>query len=518
MGEVGADWFREIVGTMLGSVCPTTKRRMVPELFLLVGKKNGKTTNGALLMLTAVLLNTRPKAEFLFIAPTKQIAELAYSQAAGAIALDPYLDNKFHVQDHIKKITHVNTLATLQIKSFDPKVLTGCRPVGALFDEIHAIESSSADRVIRQVRSGMVTQPEAFLAFITTQSEREPAGVFKRELKRARDVRDGKRADALLSILYEFPEEIATAPRDEDVGYPWEDLSLWPMVTPSLNQPLPLEALISTYETAKHDGEDELLGWASQHLNIEIGLQNRDGIWAGAKYWERAIEPDLDLESLLKRSEVVTLGIDLGGSDDLFGLYVIGRVPNGEEEVFSRLWLGWGHSWCNTKALDARKKEAARYRDFESCGDLTIVPPNGDMLRSIAEMVVHIDRSGKLASIGVDPAGLPLFVDLLANMIDDPQKRIQAVSQGWKMKQFADDLEWRLFRGAFKHADQPILRYAIENAKLEQDKNGWQITKRAAGWAKIDPFMAALDAVAPMTMNPESSTAIPDDYELAVWA
>ncbi|OAI29810.1 hypothetical protein A1351_23240, partial [Methylosinus sp. R-45379] len=400
------DWFRDIVAAVLGSVDPQTGARMVPELFALIGKKNSKTTNGAVLMLTALILNERPQAELLLIAPTKLIAELAFNQATGAIALDSYLMSRCHVQDHIKKITDGKTGAALQIKAFDPNVLTGCKPVAALFDELHLIGSApEADRVIRQVRSGMISQPEAFLAFVTTQSEREPSGVFLRELKRARDVRDGKRADALLAVLYEFPEEIAKAKKDADGRYAWENPVLWPMVTPNLNRSIALPRMVSLYETAKLDGDSELLGWASQHLNIEIGLQNRVGAWNGAQYWAQNVEPGLTLETLLERCEVVTIGIDAGGSDDLFGLYVVGRLPTEEsdgEEMADRRWLGWGHSWCNQKALDERKKESPRYLDFEKAGDLTIVPPGGDLLRSVADMVRRIDRTGKLAAIGLD--------------------------------------------------------------------------------------------------------------------
>jgi phage terminase large subunit-like protein len=510
MAEAGGDWFREIVGVMLGCVDPLTRKRMVRELFLLVGKKNGKTTNGALLMLTAVLLNKRPHAEFLFVAPTMKIAELAFSQAAGAISLDPWLDGQFSVQDSLKKITHTKTRATLQIKSFDPKVLTGCRPAGALFDELHVIGAApEADRVIRQVRSGMITQSEGFLIFITTQSEREPSGVFLSELKRARAVRDGERADSLLPVLYEFPPEIGKAKKDEEGRYPWEDTSLWSMVTPSLGQQVPLAALVETYESARLDGEPQLLGWASQHLNVEIGLLNRVGAWNGAQYWEGSADKEITLDALLERCDVVTIGIDCGSSDDILSLYVIGRLPaDGGEEMSGRKWIGWGHSWCNQKALDARKRENSRYRDFESCGDLTIVKHDNDLLHDVAEMVRRIDASGKLALIGVDKNGLPTLVDTIAETIDETDERIQAVYQGGALMKHAEALDWKLFLGKFRHADQPIMRYAIENAKLVRTKDGFMFDKFAPGWAKIDPFIAALCAVAAMTTNPEAPTQV----------
>src|SRR5271167_3376720 len=54
--EAVGDWFRDVVRALHGSVDPTTRERLVREIFLLVPKKNSKTTNGAALMLTSLLL------------------------------------------------------------------------------------------------------------------------------------------------------------------------------------------------------------------------------------------------------------------------------------------------------------------------------------------------------------------------------------------------------------------------------------------------------------------------------
>src|SRR5438046_1085010 len=61
----GGDWFREIVAAMFGAVDPVTGARFIRGLFLLAPKKSSKTTYGAAMMMTALLLNTRPRAELL---------------------------------------------------------------------------------------------------------------------------------------------------------------------------------------------------------------------------------------------------------------------------------------------------------------------------------------------------------------------------------------------------------------------------------------------------------------------
>lgn len=496
--EAAGDWFRDIVGAVLGSNIRGTPRE-AREFFVLVPKKQSKTTGGAGIMLTALLQNMRPRAEFLFIGPTQEVAQIAFGQAAGMIESDPdgFLQKRMHVRDHMKDITDRRTRAVLKIKTFDTSVLTGSKPVGILIDELHEISASAdAGRVIGQIRGGMIANPEAFMMFITTQSDRPPAGAFKDELGKARRIRDGIEGGTMVPILYEFPEEIAAGGRPGEIPK-WQDPSLWWMVTPNAGRSVFIPRLVEEFETARNTGPHELARWASQHLNIEIGLGLRTDRWMGTEHWEARADPRLTYASILERSEVIVVGIDGGGLDDLFGVAVLGRDRETKD------WLLWSHAWCHDGVLERRKSIAAKLLDFQKEGSLTIVNDRLDDISEITDLVADIKARGRLGAVAVDPAGLGEFVDAMAGIdVTVENKLLIGVGQGFRMMNAIKTTERRLASGTFHHSGSAMMAWCVTNLKIEPTATAIRATKQIAGDSKIDPAMAMFDAADVMSTNP----------------
>lgn len=488
LADAAGDWFRDIVRTLFGAFDPATGKRHLSEVFVLVPKKNSKTTYSAALMLTAMFRSARPRAEFLLVAPTIEVADLAFAQAVGMIEADPVLLAKCHIQGHLKRIAYRTTGSFLKIKSFDPKVVTGSKPAGVLLDEIHVIaEQHDADRVIGQLRGGLISQPEGFLMQITTQSERPPSGVFAAELRKARAVRDGKLIAPILPVLYEFPP-----------GVDWRDPANWGMVLPNAGRSISVERLRSDFASAEAAGPQELLRWLSQHLDVEIGTAAAYGGWAGSAFWSVCgTEPALTLEALLRRCDVIELGVDGGGLDDMLGLVVLGR------EIDTGRWLSWEHAWLHPIALERRKENAALYRDFAAQGHLTICSEPGQDVREVAEIAEQCHASGLLDKVGVDPVGIGAVLDELA-AVGIPEDNIVGVSQGWRLTGAIKTVERRVADRALAHAGTPLMAWCVSNAKVEPRGNAVMVTKQASGTGKIDPLMALFNAASLLAMNPQA--------------
>lgn len=496
MKDAAGEWFRDIVGALFGSLDDDGYRH-VPELFVLVPKKNSKTTGSAGIMLTALMMNERPRAEFLLIGPTQAIADLAFEQAQGMIDADPVLAKKFIVQEHKKRIIYRETRAKLVVKTFDGKVLTGVKPTGVLIDELHELAKiSRATKIVGQIRGGLDARPDGFLMFITTQSDEQPTGVFRQELRIARAIRDGRlegEAANMLPILYEFPESVQTDP-----SMPWQNPELWPMVLPNLDLSITLKRLRSTFAKAKASGQEELRRWASQHLNIEIGLALHNERWRGADYWEKGAETCLTLDELIERSEVATIGIDGGGLDDLLGVCVIGRCKE------TKHWLFWFHAFVQDDVLELRKEIAEKLRDFERDGDLTICKGGTEDIMGVADIVDQVFEAGLLPekhAVGFDPQGVAAMVDELANR-EIEGDMVAGIAQGFRLSGAVWGMERKLKDGTMKHDGSAMMNWCVSNAKPEQRGNAVLITKETAGKSKIDPLCAGFNAFKLMERNP----------------
>lgn len=493
LGEVGRDWFRDIVRAVFGSYDPVTRERAIQEIFLLVPKKNGKSTGSAAVMLTAIIMNQRPNAELLLIAPTKEIADISFGQASGMIKADAELSKRYHEQRHIRTITDLRSDARLKVIAADTDAVTGTKATFSLVDETHEFATKPrAKDVFVEVRGALAARPDGFFWQITTQSKSPPAGVFKQELTTARRVRDGEIRLPLLPVLYELPPDLAA-----DDG--WKQPDRLAMVNPNLGRgALRMEFLQQQIFKAEDQGREQLALIASQHANVEIsGGMNSDG-WAGAPHWANGAADGLTLEALIDRCEVVTVGIDGGGLDDLFGFAAIGR------EIETRRWLGWFHALISPAGMERRKANAPQYHDFEADGDLTIVDNLPDDLDWLCETVALIQDSNKLAMVGADPAGIGGAVDALAGIgVTEEAKLLTGVSQGIRLMGAAKTVERKLVDGTFLHSGSRLMAWCAGNVRVRQTSTAVLIERSASGYGKIDPFMAMLNASHLMGLNPE---------------
>lgn len=489
-GEVSEQWVFDFVLAVFGFYNQDTGEQLIKEYMLLVSKKNTKSTIAAAIMLTALILNWRENEEFLIIAPTKEVADNSFKPASAMIKSDDNLMDLFITRDHIRTIEHKGTKASLKVVSAENDTLSGKKAGWILVDELWVFGSKAkADGMLMEAQGGQVSRHEGRTIFLTTQSDSPPAGVFKEKLDYFRSVRDGKiKDDKALPVLYEFPNKYI---QDKSYLKP-ENFYI---TNPNINRSVDPDWIKRGLGKAMLSQDGAKQKFLAKHLNIEIDFALRNDNWVGAEYWTRASKA-FSLDYILDNCEVVTVGIDGGGLDDLLGVYVLGRDYEGT-------WWGYGKAWVAIIALERRQEIAPRLLDFAKDGDVVVVNDMREDLYELVALVKQIYDAHILDKIGCDPAGVGTILDkLVAGGVD--AGKIVGVSQGWRLGGAIKTAERRLADGSLRVAKQDLMAWCVTNAKVEQRSNSILITKQASGTAKIDPLMAMFNAVFLMALNPEA--------------
>lgn len=506
MADACGDWFKDILVAFLASEDPETFQPLVWELLCEVPKKNSKTTYAAGLGLTALYMEDAPNRKMLLVGPSQAISGRCFNQARDMIQVDEQLRAIFHVNDSDSEITRRQTGTSLAVKTFGTNIVTGEIPVLTIIDEVHELgKMPKAAAVMQQIRGGGITKQRGKLLMITTQSDESPAGVWRTELDKARKIRDGRGGPSpiMLPVLYEFPLELQ---RNQDF---WRDRRNWGLVLPNLGLSIDPQALVDDYENNGRVTKHAEQIWASQHLNIEIGVGLSAG-WLGAQYWDGCVETGLTLDELIERSEVAVHGIDGGGLDDLFAEAVIGRCRE------TGHWLHWARAFAHPEVFEERKEIAARLRNFEEDGDLVALEDDdtsGDVSR-VAETAAKLQVAGLLPkedAIGVDTTNSAAIRFQMFNK-GITFEQLVIVPQDYRLSPAIWGLERMLKQGTFRHCGQGLMSWTVGNAKPEIKGSAVRITKEVAGKAKIDPLMATFNAFMLMLRDPVAAGPAAFEY------
>jgi hypothetical protein len=190
------------------------------------------------------------------------------------------------------------------------------------------------------------------------------------------------------------------------------------------------------------------------------------------------------LDDLLERSEVVDVGIDGGGLDDLLGLRRSGGTGN-----------------PRVAAVDARLGASER----AGAAQVEIAPLPGlrqgrrphagqadrrRRARGGRDRRAH--RSLRASGQGRRGPGRPRRHPGCAGRGGVPQEKIVGISQGWRLGGAIKTAERKLAEGGMVHGGQRLMNWCVGNAKVEPKGNAILITKQASGSAKIDPLMATV--------------------------
>jgi len=220
-----------------GFVHKETGLRRAREVFTLVGRKNGKSTEKAATGLYMMIGDGEGGAEVYSVATKRDQARIVFTEAVNMVAQSPALSK--HIKKRKTDLYFPVTFSKFEPLASDSNSLDGLNVHNGIIDELHAIKDRNLYDVIKQA---MTAREQPLLDIITTAGfVRE--NIFDSIYSYACDVLDGAVEDErFLAFIYELDD------RSE-----WTDFRCWEKANPGLGTIKDYNELAANVERAKND-------------------------------------------------------------------------------------------------------------------------------------------------------------------------------------------------------------------------------------------------------------------------
>lgn len=242
-------WQKAALSAIYGIVERGSDIRKHQRAFILVGKKNGKTT----MIAPVALYETAKKGNEVYSAANAlQQSRIIWQEAANMLDQSPQLQTMLKRRQFDIKNIRKNGFSVFMPLANTPDVLDGKLPKTVILDEVHELYQDLYDILY----NGQISVRDPLFLMLTTKGYiRE--GLFDTEYKNSCDIIDGVIQDERkFSLLYELDN-----PSD------WLNEDTWQQANPSIGSIMTYEALRNTVKTAL-DKPQSLNAVKVKHFNL----------------------------------------------------------------------------------------------------------------------------------------------------------------------------------------------------------------------------------------------------------
>lgn len=465
-------WQKAAVAAMFGIVHKVDGTRKYQEVFMVVARKNGKSTLAAAIGLYLLIADGELGPEVYAVATKKDQAKIIWLEAKRMINKSRTL--KKRAKTLVSSIETPFNDGTFQPLGKDSDTLDGLNVHGATFDEVHAWKDMNLYDVVVDGTSSRDNP----LIFIITTAGTVRDSVFDRLYDESEliingyDDPEGYKNERFLPIIYELDE------RSE-----WTIPKAWKKANPGLGTIKKIDALEQKVNKAKANPR-LVKNLVCKDFNVR---ETTGEAWLTFEQLDN--KEKFNIEELKPRYGLG--GVDLSSTTDLTNATVIFMVPGDERIYVEQMY------WLPEDLLDKRTHEdGIPYDLWKEQGYLRTSQGNKVHYRDVTEWFIEIQREKDiyLPWIGYDAWSATYFVEEMKNYFGE--EAMEAVHQGKKtlsspMKSLGADLENK----QIVYNNNPILKWCLSNVSYEEDKNGnIQPIKGTNQKKRIDGFAGLLNA------------------------
>jgi len=498
------EWQRAVVRCIFGWKRPDGTRRF-RQVFIEIGRKNGKTSFAAGIALYMTFCDGEAGAQVYSVANDKDQAKICFAEAVKMRGLSDALRKR--------SIAYKTSLVVGKMgASFKPlssivKSKHGFNTHCAIYDEVHEFKSRDLHDVIH-TSTGSRTQP---LEIEITTAGEEGLSIWAEHHEYAEKVRDQIINDPdFLPVLF-------CADKDDD----WTAPETWLKANPGLGRTISVEYI------AKECARAQVVpGFKNTFLRLHLNVRTEKASkWLSMQSWDDCDGAVIAAE--LEGRECYG-GLDLSSKSDLTALALI--FPPIEE---GEPWKCLVWCWCPADNIKARAdRDRVPYPQWRDEGLLEATEGNVvdyDLMRariSGADVFRNLSQlPGTVAElVETDPEFTAIaerfdIQEIAYDRWNSSQLVNQLVEDGHTMVPFGQgyasmaaptkELGEKLIPGGqLAHGGNKLLRWCASNIKTRQDPAGNLKPDREKSSEKIDPMVALIMALGRAMLAENDETVI----------
>ena len=467
-------WERACITLIFGIVDAEARRQFV-EVFMVIGRKMGKT------LLTAAIATYMSYAageygsEIYFLAPKIDQADLCYSALEYNVHAEPELD-VITKSTKYRGLVISETNTTIKKLAFSSKKSDGYNPMFYCADEAAAWPGQAGLRQWEVMVSGTGAREEP-LGMAISSGGYENDGLFDELMKRGTAFLMGNsREQHILPILYMLDSETE-----------WKDIDALEKSLPGLGESVSREFIKKEMATAMESISKEI------EFKVKYGClkQNLSTAALRAEDINKAFGWRKPMEEI--KNHFCVCGLDLSQSTDLTCATII-------TEVEGILWVH-AHFWLPKNRLEtATKRDRVPYEIYLRKGFLSLSGEEFINYEDVQKWFMDLVKVYKLKPliIGYDRWSAMETIHAL----EKKYFHVDSVTQGFNLSNVWDTFEGLLREGKIRDMDDnDLLKIHLADAAIQMESNTENVHPRKklvkiSKEAHVDGVAALLDAMA----------------------
>lgn len=467
-------WQAFIVGSIFGWRWVTSGHRRIRNIYVEIGKGNGKTPLWAAIGLYGLMMDGQKAPEIYAAANDRDQSMIMFRDAVRMVDASPELSKRIRKTG----IEHVTNLAYglgfFRPFSREQGAKSGTRPHMGLLDEVH--EAPNAD-IINKVRAGTKGNQDALIGEITNSGTDKTSVCYQHHEHSRRILEQTVTDDRWFAY-------VCTLDEGDD---PLEDESCWLKVNPNLGVSIHREYLQDQVSAAKNiPAETNTV----LRLNFCVWTQAHSRFLpAGA--WLRC-EGEMSDEQL--RGLECYAGLDLGQSDDFSAFVLIWLLGDGR--IYVR-----PHFWIPSSAIERPNRH---YDEWQRSGALEVVDGEVTDYGHVQEAVRQLCVRHGVRELAYDRR----FAEQMAQNLRGFGVEMVETPQGFQLTEALRKLSDLVISGDIVQDGNRVMAWMSDNLTIKPGRNGQMMLDKDKAADKIDGFAAltfVLDILVRKEQQPELS-------------